>query len=74
MVDLMQATEFIKIRGNRYINKKSNGIIYSESELKELLRKNNQELNKVVKDETDEVKSETTQTTRRHKSTKCTRD
>lgn len=74
MVDLMQATEFIKIGKDRYINKLSNGMIYSEKELKELLRKNNAELNKVVKEETNEVKPETTQTNRRHKSTKHTRN
>ena len=74
MIDLLQATEFIKIGKNRYMNKLSNGIIYSEEELKELLRKNNRELNKVVKEETNEVKPETTQTTKRYNRKKHTRN
>lgn len=75
MVDLMVDTEFIKIGKNKYMNKLSNGVIYSEEELKELLRKNNREINKqVVKEEKDEIKPETTKTNRRHKSTKRTRD
>lgn len=75
MVDLMVDTEFIKIGKDRYIDKLSNGIIYSEEELKELLRKNNRELNKeVVKEEKDEIKPETTKTNRRRKSTKCARN
>lgn len=75
MVDLMVDTEFIKIGKNKYMDKLSNGIIYSEEELKELLRKNNREINKkVVKEEKDEIKPETTKTNRRHKSTKHTRD
>lgn len=74
MVDLMQATEFIKIGKNKYMDKLSNGIIYSEEELKELLRKNNREINKVVKEEKDEIKPETTKTNRRYKSTKRARD
>lgn len=75
MVDLMVDTEFIKIGKNKYMDKLSNGIIYSEEELKELLRKNYAELNKkVVKEEKDEIKPETTKTNRRRKSTKCARD
>ena len=75
MVDLMVDTEFIKIGKNKYMDKLSNGIIYSEEELKELLRKNYAELNKkVVKEEKDEIKPETTKTNRRHKSTKRARN
>lgn len=75
MVDLMVDTEFIKIGKNKYMDKLSNGIIYSEEELKELLRKNNAALNKqVVKEEKDEIKPETTKINRRRKSTKCARD
>lgn len=75
MVDLMVDTEFIKIGKNKYMDKLSNGIIYSEEELKELLRKNYAELNKkVVKEEKDEIKPETTKTNRRRKSTKCARN
>lgn len=75
MVDLMVDTEFIKIGKNKYMDKLSNGIIYSEEELKELLRKNYAELNKkVVKEEKDEIKPETTKTNRRRKSTKRARD
>jgi hypothetical protein len=75
VVDLMVDTEFIKIGKNKYMDKLSNGIIYSEEELKELLRKNYAELNKqVVKEEKDEIKPETTKTNRRRKSTKRARD
>lgn len=75
MVDLMVDTEFIKIGKNKYMDKLSNGIIYSEEELKELLRKNNREINKqVVKEEKDEIKPETTKINRRRKSTKRARD
>lgn len=75
MVDLMVDTEFIKIGKNKYMDKLSNGIIYSKEELKELLRKNYAELNKkVVKEEKDEIKPETTKTNRRRKSTKRARD
>lgn len=75
MVDLMVDTEFIKIGKNKYMDKLSNGIIYSEEELKELLRKNYAELNKkVVKEEKDEIKPETTKTNRRRKSTKRARN
>jgi hypothetical protein len=75
VVDLMVDTEFIKIGKNKYMDKLSNGIIYSEEELKELLRKNCAELNKkVVKEEKDEIKPETTKTNRRRKSTKRARD
>lgn len=75
MVDLMVDTEFIKIGKDKYMDKLSNGIIYSEEELKELLRKNYAELNKkVVKEEKDEIKPETTKTNRRRKSTKRARD
>lgn len=75
MVDLMVDTEFIKIGKNKYMDKLSNGIIYSEEELKELIRKNNADLKKeVVKEVKDESKPKTTKTNRRHKSTKSTRD
>lgn len=75
MVDLMIDTEFIKIGKNKYMDKLSNGIIYSEEELKELIKKNNAELKKeVVKEVKDEIKPETTKTNRRRKNTKRTRD
>ena len=71
MVDLMQATEFVKVGKDRYMNKLSNGVIYSGAELKELLRKNNEE---IMKEARNEVKPETTKTAKRHKSIKRTRD
>ena len=38
MIDLLQATEFIKMPNGNYLNKLSNGKEYSEAELKELLK------------------------------------
>lgn len=74
MIDLLQATEFVKVGDDKWMNKLSNGVIYSTAELKELLRKNNTEVMQVVKGESDEVKPKTTQTTKRHTSTKRTRN
>lgn len=83
MVDLLVDTEFIKIGKNKYMNKLSNGIIYSEEELRELLRKNNRELHKqleekqkekveenkveIAKEEQDAIKPKTIQSNRRYK-------
>lgn len=44
MIDLLQATEFIKMPNGKYLNRRSNGIEYSEAELKALLKKNNKEV------------------------------
>ena len=49
MIDLLQETEFIKMPNGNYLNKLSNGIEYSEAELKELLKANNKEVTKKVK-------------------------
>lgn len=46
MIDLLQATEFIKMPNGKYLNKLSNGKEYSEKELKELLKANNKEVTK----------------------------
>lgn len=65
MIDLLQATEFIKMHNGKYLNKFSNGKEYSELELKELLKANNKEVTKKAKKkvkEVDGVKSETEQT------------
>jgi len=58
MIDLLQATEFIKMPNGKYLNKLSNGIEYSEAELKELLKKNNKE----VMEQVNGVKRKTTKT------------
>ena len=63
MIDLMQATEFIKMPNGKYLNKLSNGIEYSEAELKALLKQNNKE----VMEKADGVKRKTTKTNKRHK-------
>ncbi len=70
MIDLLQATEFIKMPNGKYLNKLSNGIEYSETELKALLKKNNKE----VMEKANELESETTKTNKRHKSTKRSRN
>ena len=64
MIDLLQATEFIKMPNGNYLNKLSNGKEYSEAELKELLKANNKEVTKIAKkkkEESDELKPETTE-------------
>lgn len=61
MIDLLQATEFIKMPNGKYLNKFSNGKEYSEAELKELLKANNKEVTKKKKVKKNEVKSETGQ-------------
>lgn len=63
MIDLLQATEFIKMPNGNYLNKLSNGKEYSEAELKALLKENNKE----VMERTDGVKPKTTKTNKRHK-------
>lgn len=65
MIDLLQATEFIKMPNGKYLNKLSNGMEYSEAELKELLKQNNRE----VMEKANGSKSKTTKTNKRHKST-----
>jgi hypothetical protein len=55
MVDLMQETEFIKVgtdsrtKQTLYMNKNGDGTTYTKDQLKELYRKNNEELQKEVK-------------------------
>jgi hypothetical protein len=61
MIDLLQATEFIKMPNGKYLNKFSNGKEYSETELKELLKTNNKEVTKKKKVKKNEIKSETEQ-------------
>jgi hypothetical protein len=61
MIDLLQATEFIKMPNGKYLNKFSNGKEYSETELKELLKSNNKEVTKKKKVKKNEIKSETEQ-------------
>lgn len=65
MIDLWQATEFIKMPNGKFLNKRSNGIEYSEAELKELLRKNNRE----VMEKANGIKPKTTKISKRHKNT-----
>lgn len=65
MIDLLQATEFIKMPNGKYLNKLSNGVEYSEAELKELLKNNN----KQIMENTNGVKPKTIKTNKRHKST-----
>lgn len=60
MIDLLQATEFIKMPNGNYLNKLSNGKEYSEAELKELLKANNKEVRR--KKVEDESKPETMET------------
>jgi len=62
MIDLLQATEFIKMPNGNYLNKLSNGIEYSEAELKELLKSNNKEVTKKKRKKVDESESETMET------------
>lgn len=63
MIDLLQATEFIKMPNGKYLNKLSNGIEYSEAELKALLKKNNKE----VMEQANGIKRKTTKTNKRYK-------
>lgn len=65
MIDLLQATEFIKMPNGKYLNKLSNGIEYSEAELKQLLRENNKEIMRNA----NGIKRKTKQTNTRRKST-----
>ena len=58
MIDLLQATEFIKMPNGKYLNKLSNGKEYSEAELKALLKKNNKE----VMEKANGIKRKTTKT------------
>lgn len=62
MIDLLQATEFIKMPNGNYLNKLSNGVEYSEAELKELLKSNNKEVTKKKRKKVDESESETMET------------
>jgi hypothetical protein len=61
MIDLLQATEFIKMPNGKYLNKFSNGKEYSETELKELLKTNNKEVTKKKKVKKNEIKSKAEQ-------------
>lgn len=63
MIDLLQATEFIKMPNGKYLNKLSNGKEYSEAELKTLLKNNNKE----VMEKSDGIKPKTTKINKRHK-------
>ena len=55
MVDLMQSTEFVKVGTDSrtkqplYMDKNGDGTTYTKDQLKELYRKNNQELQKEPK-------------------------
>ena len=63
MIDLMQATEFVKMPNGKYLNMRSNGKEYSEQELKTLLKQNNKE----VMEKANGIKPKTSKTNRRYK-------
>lgn len=48
MLDLMQAVEFVKV-GKLYMIKDGDGTRYTEEQVKEMMRKNNKELNQEIK-------------------------
>lgn len=50
MLDLMQAVEFVKV-GKLYMIKDGDGTRYTEEQVKEMMRKNNKELNQEIKEE-----------------------
>jgi hypothetical protein len=74
MIDLWSETEFIPV-GNLYMNKNSNGKLYTKEEYKQLLLENQKQLEaeqkiKEAEEIVDEVKQETKQTNRGHKKSK----
>jgi hypothetical protein len=74
MIDLWSETEFIPV-GDLYMNKNSNGKLYTKEEYKQLLLENQKQLEaeqkiKEAEEIVDEVKQETKQTNRGHKKSK----
>ena len=75
MIDLWSDTEFVKV-GDLYMNKNSNGKLYTKEEYKQLLLENQKQLEaeqKIKEAEEiveNEVKQETKQTNRGHKKSK----
>ena len=74
MIDLWSETEFIPV-GNLYMNKNSNGKLYTKEEYKQLLLENQKQLEaeqkiKEAEEIVDEVKQETKQINRGHKKSK----
>lgn len=74
MIDLWSDTEFIPV-GDLYMNKNSNGKLYTKEEYKQLLLENQKQLEaeqkiKEAEEIVDEVKQETKQTNRGHKKSK----
>jgi hypothetical protein len=74
MIDLWSETEFVKV-GDLYMNKNSNGKLYTKEEYKQLLLENQKQLEaeqkiKEAEEIVDEVKQETKQTNRGHKKSK----
>ena len=74
MIDLWSETEFIPV-GNLYMNKNSNGKLYTKEEYRQLLLENQKQLEaeqkiKEAEEIVDEVKQETKQTNRGHKKSK----
>ena len=75
MIDLWSETEFVKV-GDLYMNKNSNGKLYTYEEYKQLLLENQKQLEaeqKIKEAEEiveNEVKQETKQTNRGHKKSK----
>lgn len=74
MIDLWSETEFVPV-GNLYMNKNSNGKLYTKEEYKQLLLENQKQLEaeqkiKEAEEIVDEVKQETKQTNRGHKKSK----
>ncbi len=75
MIDLWSETEFVPV-GNLYMNKNSNGKLYTKEEYKQLLLENQKQLEaeqKIKEAEEiveNEVKQETKQTNRGHKKSK----
>lgn len=74
MIDLWSETEFVPV-GDLYMNKNSNGKLYTKEEYKQLLLENQKQLEaeqkiKEAEEIVDEVKQETKQTNRGHKKPK----
>jgi hypothetical protein len=74
MIDLWSETEFIPV-GKLYMNKNSNGKLYTKEEYKQLLLENQKQLEaeqkiKEAEEIVDEIKQETKQTNRGHKKSK----
>ena len=74
-IDLWTETEFIKV-GNKFLNKNSNGKMYTEKEYKELLKRNQKELQeaqekiKEAEEIIDGVKQKTMESNRTNKKSK----